>query len=112
MPTLANCAALPSVNETKAERRSIMLVNEVKATEEVNLSSTPKPSEKDGEPELPIEAVLAILYTMARRLEKEALAQVITGRTPKGGTVTYIRMDKVVLDPERGFVLADRAEKK
>lgn len=65
----------------------------------------PTLTETQSEGELPIEVVLAILYTQAKRLESQALAQVLTGVTPKGETVTYIRMVGVSLDKERGFVL-------
>ena len=78
----------------------------VKVTENLNLSSMPTLTATPSEGELPIEVVLAILYTMAKRLEKEVLAQVLTGRTPNGETVTYIRMVGVSLDEAKGFVLA------
>jgi hypothetical protein len=82
-----------------------MLEQEVKVTEKQSSSSMPTLTEKQDE-ELPIEVVLAILWTKAKRLESEALAQVLTGHSPKGEPVTYIRMTGVVIDPERGFVLA------
>lgn len=82
-----------------------MLEPEVKATGKSSSSSMPTLTETPNEGELPIEVVLAILYTQAKRLEKEALAQVLTGRTPKGEVVTYIRMVGVSLDEVRGFVL-------
>jgi hypothetical protein len=40
------------------------------------------------------------------------LAQVLTGRTPKGETVTYIRLTGVAFDKSRGFVLAVPTEEK
>lgn len=83
-----------------------MLDNEVKVTEKSNSSSMPTLTEKPDETELPTEVVLAILYTQAKVLEKRALAQVLTGRTPKGEPVTYIRMTGVNLDTANGFVLA------
>jgi hypothetical protein len=82
-----------------------MLDQEVKVTEKRSSSSMPTLTETPNEGELPIEVVLAILYTQAKRLEKEALAQVLTGHTPKGEVVTYIRMTGISLDPEKGFVL-------
>ena len=87
-----------------------MLDNEVKATESSNLSSTPRPTETPNESELPIEVVLAILYAQAKRLEREALAQVLTGHTPKGEPVTYIKLYGVTVDKAKGFVLAVPAE--
>ena len=78
----------------------------VKVTENLNLSSMPTLTEMPSEGELPVEVVLAILYTMAKRLEKEALAQVLTGRSPKGEIVTYIRMVGTTIDETKGFVLA------
>jgi hypothetical protein len=82
-----------------------MLDQEVKATEKQSSSSMPTLTETPNEGELPIEVVLAILFSQSKRLEKEALAQILTGVTPKGETVTYIRMVGVSLDKERGFVL-------
>lgn len=73
---------------------------------------TGKPSEGESQlptQQVPTEVALAILYTMASRLEKEALAQVLTGHTPKGEVVTYIRMTGVAIDKEKGFVLAASA---
>jgi hypothetical protein len=84
-----------------------MLDNEVKAKEKPNLSSMPTLTQTQND-ELPIEVVLAILYTQAKRLESQALAQVLTGPNPKGEQVTYIRLTGVKIDPERGFVLADQ----
>lgn len=83
-----------------------MLDQEVKATEKQSSSSMPTLTETPNEGELPIEVVLAILYTQAKRLEKEISAQVLTGKTPKGEPVTYIRMTGVITDKEKGFVLA------
>jgi hypothetical protein len=85
-----------------------MLDNEVKVKGKSNLNSMPTLTETPNEGELPIEVVLAILYTQAKRLESQALAQVLTGRSPKGETITYIRMTGVVVDDVKGFVLADR----
>lgn len=82
-----------------------MLEAEVKVTEKQNSNSMPTHTEKPDE-EMPTEVALAILYTMARKLEAKALAQVLTGHTPKGGPVTYIRMTGIVIDPEKGLVLA------
>ena len=83
-----------------------MLDSGAKVTEELNLNSMPTLTETPNEGELPIEVVLAILYAQAKRLEKEALAQVLTGHTPKGEPVTYIRMTGVIVDEAKGFVLA------
>jgi hypothetical protein len=85
-----------------------MLDNEAKVTERPSLSSMPTLTETPNSGELPVELVLAILYTQAKRLEdgKEVLAQVLTGTTPKGEPVTYIRMIGVIVDKEKGFVLA------
>jgi hypothetical protein len=82
-----------------------MLDSEVKVTEGSSLNSMPTLTETPNEGELPPELVLAILYAQAKRLEKESLAQILTGVTPKGETVTYIRMVGVSLDKARGFVL-------
>jgi hypothetical protein len=82
-----------------------MLEQEVKVTEKPNSSSMPTLTETQNEGELPIELVLAILYAQAKRLERESLAQVLTGRTPKGEVVTYIRMVGISLDEVKGFVL-------
>jgi hypothetical protein len=84
-----------------------MLDNEVKVIEKQNSSSMPTLTETPNEGELPIEVVLAILYTQAKSLEKRISAQVLTGKTPKGEPVTYIRMTGVVIDKEKGFVLAE-----
>ena len=84
-----------------------MLDNEVKVTEKPSLNSMPTLTEMPSGGELPIEVVLAILYTQAKRLEKDISAQVLTGRTPKGEPVTYIRMTGVLIDKEKGFVLAN-----
>jgi hypothetical protein len=84
-----------------------MLEQEVKVTEKPSLSSMPTLTETPNEGELPVEVVLAILYTQAKRLEKNISAQVLTGHTPKGEVVTYIRMIGVSIDPERGFVLVE-----
>lgn len=105
MPIQERCAGSLLENEIKAERQFIMSVNEVKAQEKQSLNSMPTLTETPNETELPIEVVLAILYTQVKRLEKEALAQVLTGTTPKGETVTYIRMIGISLDPKKGFVL-------
>lgn len=67
--------------------------------------STPPLTETESD-ELPIETVLAILYSMAKRLEKENAAAILTGRSPKGETVTYIRMPGIDVDITKGFVLA------
>lgn len=88
-----------------------MLEQEVKATEE--RSSIPMPThtgkQKEEMPtDLPTEVILKILFTNAKRLEKEALAQILTGKTPKGEIVTYIRMTGVELHPEKGFVLTEK----
>ena len=83
-----------------------MLDNEVKVTEKQSSSSMPTLTETPNENELPTEAVLAILFTMSKKLEKEALAQVLTGHTPKGEVVTYIKLSGVSVDPDKGFVLA------
>lgn len=85
-----------------------MLDQEVKVTEKQNSSSMPTLTETGNESELPVELVLAILYTQAKRLEKEALAQVMTGRTPNGETVTFIKLTGVKVDSANGFVLADK----
>jgi hypothetical protein len=82
-----------------------MLDNEAKVQEKQSSSSMPTLIETQSD-ELPTEVVLAILYTQAKRLESQALAQVLTGRSPKGEQVTYIRLNGVRVDPERGFVLA------
>lgn len=88
-----------------------MLEQEVKVTE--GQSSSPMPTHT-GKPkeevptDLPTEVILKILFTNAKRLEKEALAQVLSGKSPTGETVTYIRMTGVALDPEKGFVLAKK----
>lgn len=83
-----------------------MSANVVKDKGELNLNSMPTHTETQNADELPIEVVLAIVYTMAKRLEKAGLAQILTGHTPKQEVVTYIRMIGVDLDPDKGFVLA------
>jgi hypothetical protein len=95
------------VSAIRDAKEFIMLVNAVKASDKLNLSSMPTHIETPNEGELPIEVVLAILYTQAKRLESEALAQVLTGLSPKGERVTYIRMTGIIFDAERGFVLAE-----
>jgi hypothetical protein len=97
---------LLSESETKDERRCTMLDSEVKVIEKPSSSSMPTLTETPNEGEMPIEVVLAILYTQAKRLEKDISAQVMTGRTPKGEPVTYIRMTGVIIDKDKGFVLA------
>jgi hypothetical protein len=108
MPTQEYCAGSLLENGIKDERRCTMLDNEVKVIERPSSSSMPTLTETPNEGELPIEVVLAILYSQAKDLEKrpEVLAQVLTGHTPKGEPVTYIRMIGVVMDKERGLVLA------
>jgi hypothetical protein len=81
---------------------------EAKAIENLSLNSMPTLTETQSENELPVEVVLAILYAQAKRLEKEKLAQILTGRTPKGAEVTYIKLTGVAVDKVRGFVLALR----
>lgn len=85
-----------------------MLDNEVKVTEKSSSSSMPTLTEAQNESELPTEVLLRILFTMSKQLEKRALAQVLTGKTPSGEKVTYIRMTGVDLDTANGFVLAIR----
>lgn len=87
-----------------------MLENEVKATGKQNLSSIPMVTETPNENELPVEVVLRILYAQAKRLEKEISAQVLTGHTPKGDPVTYIKLTGVTVDAVKGFVLAEPTE--
>lgn len=82
-----------------------MLDQEVKVTGKQSSSSMPTLTETPNEGELPVEVVLAILYAQAKRLEKEALAQVLTGHTPKGEPVTYIKLIGVTVDTANGFVL-------
>jgi hypothetical protein len=82
-----------------------MLDSEVKVKEVSSLSSTPTLTETQSDGELPPEVVLAILYVQAKQLEKQSLAQILTGVTPKGEPVTYIRMVGISLDKARGFVL-------
>jgi hypothetical protein len=82
-----------------------MLDQEAKVQEKSSSSSMPTLTEKPDE-DVPTEVALAILYTMARRLEAKALAQVLTGHTPKGEKVTYIKLIGVTVDPEKGLVLA------
>lgn len=86
-----------------------MLDSEVKVTEKQSSSSIPTHTEThEGEvpTDLPTEVVLAILFTQAKALESRALAQILTGRTPKGEVVTYIKLSGVTVDKEKGFVLA------
>lgn len=97
---------LLSESEIKAERQFTMSEQEAKVTGKTNSSSMPTHTGMPSESELPIEVVLAILYSQAKRLEKEISAQVLTGHTPKGEPVTYIRLTGVVIDPQKGFVLA------
>ena len=87
-----------------------MLDQEVKVTGKQSSSSMPTLTETPNEGELPVEVVLAILYAQAKRLEREALAQVLTGHTPKGEPVTYIKLYGVTVDKAKGFVLAVPAE--
>lgn len=110
MQRLVRYAGSRSENGTKDERRFTMLDNEVKVTEKSNSSSMPMLTETPNEGGLPIEVVLAILYTQAKRLEKDISAQVLTGKTSKGEPVTYIRLTGVVIDKEKGFVLAQPTE--
>lgn len=82
---------------------------EVKVIEKQNSSSMPTLTaapEPEVPTDLPTEVVLAILFSQAKKLEAKALAQILTGTTPKGETVTYIRMTGVKLDKENGFALA------
>jgi hypothetical protein len=106
MPIQARCAGSVSENATKAERQFTMSDSVAKAQEKSSLNSMPTLTETRSEGELPIEVVLAILYAQAKRLETEKLAQILTGHTPKGETVTYIKLTGVAVDKAKGFVLA------
>lgn len=84
----------------------------VKVTEKQSSSSMPthtKTPKSEVPTDLPtevtVELALAILFTNAKRLEKEALAQILTGHTPKGEVVTYIKLVGVSVDKTKGFVL-------
>lgn len=76
-----------------------------KDSEKLTLNSMPPPTETQSDDELPIEAVLAILYSMVKRLEKASLAEIRTGQTANTA-ITYIRLSGVEIDPVKGFVLA------
>lgn len=83
----------------------------VQAREKQNLISTPPQivTQDEEQPTLPTELALAILYIQAKRLkEVEALAQILTGHTPKGEPVTYIKLIGIKVDPVKGFVLAGK----
>ena len=89
-----------------------MLDSEVKVIEKSSSSSIPESTEQskvEVPTDLPTDTVLRILFTMSKKLEKEALAQVLTGTTPKGETVTYIRMVGVKLDDANGFSVEEKS---
>ena len=89
-----------------------MLDSEVKVNEEQSLNSMPQLTEMPNGDELPPEVVLAILYSMAKRLEKENIAEILTGHSPKGKVVTYIKLIGVEIANTKGFVLAMPTEDK